>query len=401
MQKDEFNPDRLIKEGFLKPRKPVLEELVSFTDDNTPYVIARVKYRLYQLFTNDVYEKLLLMNNDLISAYLTEGPYRKEFEHFGLELKGANLIETAIVSNLVRNFKEVVGFAHGQLKAKLNLFLGFYDVRNLQVVFRRVFHQSKIEIATDALIPVGKFNLHFLKKLLEMDSIENVILSLDETIYFEPIFDFYSRNKNKINEMSFLNNLEFVLFSAYYENTLKFLIDSETVDSPWLDFLKTNIDIQNLKTLFSLFERPPVDKNIFERFLEINIKGGIFFEKKKLLNKLKEYANSTKIDLDSHELLKLKKVIIDLLRAESPPKPISAGLDIFEKTYDLSRMEITIRASNLKEFSKFYFLYPNSILSIIEFFIRKEIEIRNIRAIVRGKEKNISSDEIRGYLVLW
>ena len=43
---------------------------------------------------------------------------------------------------------------------------------------------------------------------------------------------------------------------------------------------------------------------------------------------------------------------------------------------------------------RFSYLYPLSVLPVLDYLLRKEREVYNLRAIVRGKQTGLSSDRI-------
>ena len=49
---------------------------------------------------------------------------------------------------------------------------------------------------------------------------------------------------------------------------------------------------------------------------------------------------------------------------------------------------------------RFSYLYPLSILPILDYLLKKEREVRNLRAIVRGKQTGLSNEKIEELVVV-
>ena len=49
---------------------------------------------------------------------------------------------------------------------------------------------------------------------------------------------------------------------------------------------------------------------------------------------------------------------------------------------------------------RYSYLYPLSILPILDYLLRKEKEVRNLRTIVRGKDLKLSNEQIEEIMVV-
>jgi V/A-type H+-transporting ATPase subunit C len=56
-----------------------------------------------------------------------------------------------------------------------------------------------------------------------------------------------------------------------------------------------------------------------------------------------------------------------------------------------------VMASESQEFSH---IHPLSVLPIVDFMVRKKIEVDNIRIIARGKESGLDAEQIKKLLVI-
>jgi V/A-type H+-transporting ATPase subunit C len=71
-----------------------------------------------------------------------------------------------------------------------------------------------------------------------------------------------------------------------------------------------------------------------------------------------------------------------------------------EKKRPLHEMEMTVTRIRLAHMERVTKHHPFSVLPVLMYLERKKYEVANIRAIARGIEDNIPSDQIRQYLVI-
>ena len=142
-------------------------------------------------------------------------------------------------------------------------------------------------------------------------------------------------------------------------------------------FVQTEIDIVNLKTLLRVWAA----KASFKR--EIFLPGG---------------REMTVEDLE--EMVTLDKVTLMARLAETSfYESIAADLERVEAT-GVGALLRKVEKAHLIEAARYSHLHPLSILPILDFIVRKDREVQNIRLIARGKESGLSTDVIRELLVV-
>ena len=70
------------------------------------------------------------------------------------------------------------------------------------------------------------------------------------------------------------------------------------------------------------------------------------------------------------------------------------------ETGSLTHVIRSLEKEHLTRATKSSYLYPLSILPILDYLIRKKIEVENLRILARGKEKGLPDDLIREMLVI-
>jgi V/A-type H+-transporting ATPase subunit C len=79
---------------------------------------------------------------------------------------------------------------------------------------------------------------------------------------------------------------------------------------------------------------------------------------------------------------------------------IKEALETAKKTGSLNVVMLSLQRFQAAQAEKFSHLYPLSILPIIDYIIRKKIEVDNIRIIARGKATGMDADAIKKLLVM-
>ena len=142
-------------------------------------------------------------------------------------------------------------------------------------------------------------------------------------------------------------------------------------------FVQTEIDIVNLKTLLRVWAA----KASFKR--EIFLTGG---------------REMTVEDLE--EMVTLDKAaLMGRLSETSFYESIASDLERVEST-GVGALLRKVEKVHLIEAARYSHLHPLSILPILDFIVRKDREVQNIRIIARGKESGLSTDVLRELLVV-
>lgn len=344
---------------------------------NYPYVVARVKAKRRNLLPRETYSKFLMMSITEISRTLGETNYRTEIESMGIKYSGADLVEYSLNLNMANTFKEILGFSKGHLRDLISHYLNEWDVWNLKAIIRGIHFGAGKEEVQEELIPAGHFDLAFWRELSQVDTIEGVLEAMKNTEYHEPLaaaMDDYQNTK-------MLTTIENNLDKAYYQYLLSTIYPGEKAEKLFLEFIRIRIDTINLKTLFR-FKFAGIGKAEIVPFL---LEGGLNFN----MTKLEELAEARDFD-----------ELIDKLKLY--PIYVKIGKDLEQLKDDGSLIHLinVLDKYFLETTKRFAYTSPISILPVLDYFVRKELEIKNIRAIVRGKSTGLSEEIIQDMLVI-
>ncbi|MFC4989969.1 MULTISPECIES: V-type ATP synthase subunit C [Saliphagus] len=349
---------------------------MSSSASNPEYVNARVRSRRNALFSDEDYRKLIRMGPSEIARFMEEHEYEEEINRLGARFSGVDLIEYSLNRNLAKHFDDLLEWADGRVYDQIARYLRKFDVWNVKTIIRGIYTDTPSEeIGTD-LIRAGELPDRTVDRLLEVETIEDVIEVLEGTLFYEPLDSAYEHYE----ETGALVPLENALDRAFYENLLGDLgRPTEGPEAMYVEFLQAEIDFRNARNALRL-ARSGADLDPAEFYIE----GGVLFDRSELSRLVSDYdALVDHIADDPRYGDRLDAALARLREADS--------LIAFEHAVDAALLEYSDRLSSV---------YPVSVSAVFSYILAKEREVENIRAIARGREVGLSEEEIEEELVI-
>lgn len=346
-----------------------------FSTGNYPYVVARVKAKRASLLSHDTYAKLLMMDATEIIRFLGETQYKKEITELGLKYKGFELIEIALNKNMSDVFHQILEFCEGDLATMLAAYLQREDIWNIMSIIRGKFYHASVEEIMKSIRPAGKYPEHYWRELTNKSkNIEEVISNLNKTEYY-PIL--HPLTEGPVNDLS---TYEDKMIQEYYASLLSSIQSSSEANQLFKQYLKKEIDLTNIKTLLmTKYENVEPDK-----ILQLLIKGGNISEKE--LKKLVFAQNFPQL--------------LDALKTYPLFRKMGMDIETIEKTGTLNDVIRGSERNHLAEATRFSYIHPLSILPVLDYILRKRVEVENLRILVKGKEKGLDGQTIKSLLVI-
>lgn len=345
-------------------------------ESNYPYATARVRAKKAKLLKHDAYQKMMLMSVPEISRYLGESEYRREMAEFGGVKEGAALVEWATYKNLARVLKDVLNYCTAELKEMVASYLRKWDAHNVKVILRGKYASATEDEVEEQLIPAGSFDIAFLHSLMKRTSVDDIITQAMRrglTLSGDAFEGFRATRK--------LSMLEDSIDKGYYAR----LLETDTEDEAkaiFISLIRREIDVHNLQTVLRLKAEglQPQQK------LPYLLPGGLEFGLK-TLRQLVEYPTAGDI--------------LTAIRAHRSYSNLSGASDnVGHGWVDLRMFAIALDRMHAIESQKLERLYPLSVLPVLDYMLRKENEVKNIRILARGKQSGLSIEEIRSVLVI-
>ena len=335
---------------------------------NYAYVATRARSRRSRLLPAEAYNQLLNLEHAEIARYIQDLEYRREIDRYGSTLSGADLIETALVDNLARDVGDFLSFSKGKLRDILHVYAEKYRVDNLKNIIRGI-NQSMDRTNLERLVcPINDSDKDLYNKLYDSKSVEDVITSLEGTAYYNSLKKaLESRNSDS------LQPLEDALDLIYYRNLVSNQPSGGADVEVYRNFIHLKVDIANIKTLLRMRHRGISAHN------ELLINGG-----------------SLSIDLLSNT-----QSLDDLLTSLEGTK----YFELLEPHLQKDSVDLNSCVHSLDEYmanktKRFSYLYPLSVLPVLDYLLKKEREVYNLRAIIRGKQAGLSNEIIEELVVV-
>ena len=326
------------------------------------YLVARTKVMKRKLIPKDEYRKLLNMEFNEIVRYLEETEYKKEIDEFGYKYSGPKLMDYALSLNLTRTYQKIIRISFGLAKDLITSYLKKWEIMNLVSIIRGKAANIPPDEIEEAIVPVEK-DLDYYRALIAKD-VDEIVNTYRGTPYFETL--------SKMGTIP-PNQLEDELFKTYYLELTK-LKPAELSLKLFVDFVKMEVDLRNLKTILRLKAEGATPDEIISRLI----------------------PNGFELTMD--ECRKLATMSwSELVKAL---EGYWFWKDIEKVEEELSATEVLFDKAWIEAIAKRATSYPLSILPVMHYMVLKKVEVDNLRILGWGKWYNMSNEEIERQMVI-
>lgn len=333
----------------------------------SPYTFVRVTVMRTMLIPKSDYSKLLKMSLPEISTYLSGTTYKEDINELGVYLGGIELIEQVLDRNFMRTIEKLKRISPEHYTLLINAYLLRWDIENIKTILRaQETHQGK-EDTKKLFTPGGVIPWQKLESLLERKSVEEILKSLPFPLSL--FYDGYA--KSRIESRA---ELETALDRFYYNYTIEFSSRIPRQGGLFKEFLLTLIDASNMLAYLRLRREGLPNEEIRKHlFLADNPH---LFER---LLKANTSEQITKLIKDS----KYANIPINLEGSGSLiPSEIALHQFVYRKTLQFSHQN------------------PLSVYAILAYLFTKEMEIMNLRKIIKAKYLGMPNEMVENQLVI-
>ncbi|MCA1812868.1 MAG: ATP synthase A1 subunit C [Halobacteriales archaeon] len=339
---------------------------------NYPYVTARVKAKKPKLLRRDDYNKLISSSPAEMARFLQEGTYKREVDELSAKYRGARLVEMSTRLSLSRSYTDVASYATGELQRLILLYLQRYDVYNIKTLVRGKLAGVGDEEIEQQLIPAGALRADQLSQLAKLGNLDEVIERLGKTLYAPLLREGLEGGKREN-----LARVENELDKLYYRTLLNAVDGVTEPKRAFLNFVRLETALLDLKTVLRLRAGGVEDAAPYL----VNPESGL---------------------LDAALAARLLRASPEEMASEVEASGIGKEAGPVVRQYladqDLNRAVIALDQALLRSAAGFSRRYPLSLLPVVDFVLRKRIEVDNLRIIAAGREHGLPEDTIRGLL---
>jgi V/A-type H+-transporting ATPase subunit C len=329
------------------------------------YIVARVRAMKAKLIPKDMYPKFINMEIPEITRFIGESDYKQDVDELGKKYKGTDLFEHALNQNLALTYRKLMEVSKDESNFLITEYLRYWDIWNIKTILRGKFSGASEEEILEDIVSAGQLRYRDLTEYIKIQTVEGVIAALAKTPYYPALVGY----KGVLADIE--NNLD----KLYYSGIVTAGITSK--DKLFSKFLKTEIDLKNLKILFRM-KRAGMDR---EEILKLLIPGGMELKE----SDLSRFASLT---------------FPEFVRALEEFSYWEAIRDISNDLNSLTNIETRLDKYGILYATRISHYSPLSILPVLDYIVSKKIEVDNLRMIVRGKETNLSEDIIKAHLVM-
>mgnify|MGYP003975260755 CR=1 FL=1 len=337
-----------------------------------PYTFARISAMKSLLLKKEDYDKIMKLSSSEIIKFLQEGVYAPEINKAALKYSGIQLVENSLNKHLERIFLKLKLISDPSIEFLMIQYLKRYDFYNLKTLIRA--KQSGLDESKfiDLLLPVGTLKKDKLKKLFTFDTVREIIEESGLIIKseFNELLDSYEQTKD-------LGEIENMLDYHYFADSVEFAKQIPSEGKLFKEFFKFEFDVYNIKLIL---------KKIFFKLETKYIEKYVIYDGKDLSKRsINELVQCDKLSSFLKELSKTnyRKILPEINESDS-----------------LLRYEVLLEKFLLNKSILLYHQNPLTVDLVLGFMFAKEIEVRNLRVIIKSKKLQYTEDYVKNLIVI-
>src|SRR3989338_1325273 len=340
-----------------------------------PYTYVRTAVMKSLLFKKEDYHKMIKMGFSEIAKFLQDSSYKKEINELANEYSGADLLELALNKSLAASFKKLIRISPYELALLISEYAKRKDIEDIKTILRGKLTNANEKIIANSLTGAGTLSYDFLLSLLKKESIEDILKN-------NRIADFalLREGLKELNEKKNLAAVENALDKYYYSHLIQFSRILPKEGALFRSFLLKEVEILNILTLLRL-KKAKLGKEHVKNFI---IQSG---------NSLKDSRIISMASQDDVE--ELSKA----LEKTEYKNAVAKGITEFKKSGSLIMLETELYRHLLKQSILLLHQHPLSVDVILGYMFAKDIEVRNLKIIVKGKQLGLSEEFMESQLV--
>ena len=340
-----------------------------------PYTYVRTTVMKSLLFRKVDYHKMLKMDFNEIAKFLQESHYKKEINELATKYSGADLLELALNRNLAESFKKLMRISSYELGLLIREYAKRKDIEDIKTILRGKFTNTGEKTILNSITAAGTLSYDFFVSLLKKESIADILKNnriADFSLLKGSLKDFEERKS--------LVGIENAFDKYYYNHLIQFSGILPKEGALFRNFLLKEVEILNILTLLRM-KKAKLGKDAVKDFL---ILSG---------DKLKDSKIMALAGLEGLE--ELSKA----LSKTEYKNIIAKGIGELKKNNSLIALEAELYKYLLKQSILFMHQHPLSIDVILGYMFAKDIEVRNLKITVKGKQLGLSEEFIESQLI--
>ncbi|MDY6958291.1 MAG: ATP synthase A1 subunit C [Halobacteriota archaeon] len=350
--------------------KPIILDIAPFAYPN-----ARIRAMESKLLPKTKLEEMIELSSVVdVLGYLEGTDYEAQFARIRGSPEEASSIELALYESRKDSYQRMISIAPDSIKEIFSARFKLYEVKLLKSVLRSLHAGVPIEMNLTEIPVVGRLDV---EAFLNLQSTEEFISKLEDTEYGTPLAEaiaIYSDKKD-------VQPIEMALDRFAYEKLWNVI---RTVSEQNIKALKyffgTEVDAINLRTIM----RAKAD--------------GLS------LDQIKDYILPMGYELNVETLNSLADMpdiegMVSMLEGKKCGLALEEAVQRYEAKKSIIPLEMALEVHVAQTGRNVSVSQPFGIGPFVGFLCNKDVEVRNLRAIVRGIEAGVNKDLIKDMLV--
>ncbi|MBI2143611.1 ATP synthase A1 subunit C [Candidatus Woesearchaeota archaeon] len=338
-----------------------------------PYTYARTSFMRSFLLGKDDYNKLMKMDVNEMIGYLESSQYRKEIDEFAVQFKGVRLMELALNRNLANTWLKLKRISPPSLRVLIAMYLLRVDVWNLKTIVRAKYTKLSPEQLPPMLLPSGFMSEKNLSDLARKESVEDI-----------------------------LSAANFVDF-RYFTNALESFKATSSISE-----IENALDRFYCSAMREFSKRLPDEGRLFREFLEseLEITTIINILRLKRANMAAKDIGRLVVAPESSSALVKKMIAAQtagdaarLLEQGRFKASVEGGLREFHENGSLIRLETDLSRQLLRKLILLMHQHPLTVDVILGYMFAKEIEVRNLKLLLKAKQLGLGEGFIEQQII--
>ena len=338
-----------------------------------PYTYARVSVMRSFLLRKDDYHKLMKMNLNEIISYLQSSQYKKEIDELGVRFKGVQLMELALGRNLANTWAKLKKISPPSLRIVIAAYLLRVDVLNIKTLVRAKFTKLSADQLQPMLLPSGFLTEKKLAELAKKESVDDILKSVGFIDYSQ-----FAKALESFRETKSVAEIENALDRFYYSSMREFSRRLPGEGRLFREFLEAELEVAAVMNVLRL-KRANLPAKDIERYVTIPESGRALVRKMIGSSSAGEAAK--------------------LLEQGRFKSFAESGVKEFQSSGSLIRLELDLSRQLLKRSALLLHQHPLTVDVILGYMFAKEIEVRNLKLLLKARQLSIGGEFTEQQLV--
>ncbi len=343
------------------------------------YIGPKIHGMITFMLTKDNFDELVKKNLNEVYSFLEHTPYQEVISAVPIEHFDSATFEKFLVDHFLTTFDNIKRNSPKEVGSLLDAMLNKFEVENLRIILRAKIAGLNVDETMSYIIPVREFSEEFCKSLLEKsENVEDIVHLLMRTDYGPAL----AKGLKDFEETGLSISLETALDQYVYESLWK---EADKIGDADRKIAKkiigTEIDFANMKLILRCktlhIEADQTRKLILPIFFQLTEES---------INKSIE-AEDVESALNLFMLRSYKNILSVVLAQYKDSNLLSEVEQIFDE----------FLLKNNRDILKHPF--PFDVGVVMSFLNVKWIEVKNLRAIVKGKEDNVPEEAVQKKLL--